>query len=226
MQKFWDKFIRWMQGFIEFWVSFKGFFLFVICFWVAFVAFMAVETSREMEKDKQERLAVLNELGEERQQREQAQIEVARLRKELELSEQTHIQREAKLEKLRETVSILTNDLVRHWNYSDAIITAYSPLDDQNGINSEGDPAITSIGMKVGYGRFAVDPERIPYGSKILIVYADGTIETGVAADTGGALRDAPHMAIDVYRDTFDQAMSFGTQPATVIWYEPQTSNE
>jgi len=104
------------------------------------------------------------------------------------------------------------------WHQVDGVITAYSPLDDANGINSEGNPNITSIGEKVGRGKFAVDPERIPYGSEILIVYEDGSVEKGIAADTGGALRNAPHIAIDVYRETFQDAMKFGKRSATVLW--------
>jgi 3D (Asp-Asp-Asp) domain-containing protein len=124
--------------------------------------------------------------------------------------------------KLRGTVSLLGKDLTSEWHFTDAVITAYSPLDDQNGINSEGDPTRTSIGMKVGQGRFAVDPDRIPYGSRMLIIYSDGSTEEGIAADTGGALRNAEHTAIDVFRKTYDQALTFGSNEATVIWQAPK----
>ena len=129
---------------------------------------------------------------------------------------------EQKVDKLRSTIGILGKELSGDWNFSDAVITAYSPLDDRNGINSEGNPQRTSIGMKVGYGKFAVDPARIPYGSRMLIIYRDGTIEEGVAADTGGALRNAKHLAIDVFRKTFNQAMAFGSNDAVVIWQAPK----
>lgn len=69
-------------------------------------------------------------------------------------------------------------------------------------------------------GKFAVDPKRIPYGSEIIITYADGSTEKGVAADTGGALRNASGIAIDVFRPTFGDAMQFGRRQATIQWRE------
>lgn len=107
------------------------------------------------------------------------------------------------------------------WKVSEAVVTAYSPLDDRNGINSQGDPTKTASGMKVGPGRFAVDPKRIPYGSEILILYKDGAVEHGIAADTGGAMRKADHIVIDVFRHSFDQAMDFGTKDSIVLWRAP-----
>lgn len=124
--------------------------------------------------------------------------------------------------KLHNTVSILAKDLSSEWHVADAVITAYSPLDDQNGLNADEEGDTTATGMKVGYGRFAVDPERIPYGSRILIVYGDGSTEEGIAADTGAALRKDSNLHIDVYRDTFGQAMKFGVCDAVVIWQAPR----
>jgi 3D (Asp-Asp-Asp) domain-containing protein len=104
------------------------------------------------------------------------------------------------------------------WHKVTGQITAYSPHDNQSGQEAEGNGNITSIGVAPGYGRFAVDPRRIPYNSKIKIVYSDGSIEEGIAADTGGALRNAPGVVIDVYRDTFAQATAFGRRNATIYW--------
>ena len=101
------------------------------------------------------------------------------------------------------------------------VVTAYSPYDDQNGLNSDGNPNSTSTGTKPGPGTIAVDPKRIPYGSQILIVYEDGSSESGIACDTGGAMRNAPELLIDVYRDTYDEAMDHGVKEALILWIQP-----
>ena len=90
-----------------------------------------------------------------------------------------------------------------------ARITMYSPLDDRNGINSEGDPNITASGMRSGPNVVAVDPRRIPYGTRLKI---EGFERTFVAGDTGGAMRNYNGIAIDVYTSSFDTAMAFGVQ--------------
>lgn len=100
-------------------------------------------------------------------------------------------------------------------------ITAYSPLDDQNGINSNGNPhPHTSTGTDPDVGTFAVNPKIIPYQSTIVIVYDDGTIETGIAKDTGGALRRKGNLQIDVFRRWYTDALRHGRKQATVLWYE------
>jgi 3D (Asp-Asp-Asp) domain-containing protein len=96
-------------------------------------------------------------------------------------------------------------------------ISAYSPYDDRNYINSDGNPNNTATGTKPKPGTFAVDPRVIPYGSKVTIVYADGTVEEGYAEDTGGAIKNN---RIDVFRYTFDTAMDFGMKDAIVMWEE------
>ena len=96
-------------------------------------------------------------------------------------------------------------------------ITAYSPYDDRNGINSDGNPDVTSVGMAPGPNVFAVDPEVIPYYSTVVIIYRDGRVITGVAGDCGGAIQGN---RIDIYRDTFEEALEHGYQEATVVWFE------
>ena len=110
------------------------------------------------------------------------------------------------------------------WKVASAVISAYSPLDDRNGINSQGDSTKTSIGLDVGEGIFAVDPAKIPYGSEIIIVHKDGTKERGIAGDTGAALRNKDVVRVDVFRRSFDEAMDYGMPEATVLWKEPDPS--
>ena len=90
-----------------------------------------------------------------------------------------------------------------------ARITMYSPHDDRNGINSEGDPNVTATGMQSGPTVAAVDPEVIPYGTRFRI---EGFDRVFVAGDTGSALRSYDGVAIDVYTESFDDAMEFGVQ--------------
>lgn len=130
------------------------------------------------------------------------------------------------LEKEKETLTeLLTVPKQDDWKVASAVISAYSPLDDRNGINSQGDPTKTSIGLDVGEGIFAVDPAKIPYGSEIIIVHKDGTKERGIAGDTGGALRNTDVIRIDVFRRSYDEAMAYGMPEATVLWKEPDPSS-
>lgn len=90
-----------------------------------------------------------------------------------------------------------------------AKVTAYSPLDDRNGINSSGNPNITATGMPVSRGVVAVDPRKIPYGTRLKI---EGFERIFVAGDTGGALRNYDGYAIDVMKPTYTEAIKFGVQ--------------
>lgn len=95
-------------------------------------------------------------------------------------------------------------------------VTAYSPYDNVSGMENDGNPNVTSTGTKPRPGTVAVDPKVIPYGSKIIIVYEDGTVEHGVAEDCGGLIKGS---IIDVFRQTYKEAVKHGRREATVIWY-------
>lgn len=103
------------------------------------------------------------------------------------------------------------------FNVNKFTISAYSPLDDRNYINSDGTPTTTSTMKYPTYGTFAVDPKVIPYGSTVVIYYPDGTMERGRAEDTGGAIKGN---RIDVFRRSFDTAINFGMKDAVVVWYK------
>lgn len=100
-------------------------------------------------------------------------------------------------------------------------ITAYSPYDNVSGIECDGNPNNTSTGTKPKPGTIAVDPKVIPYGSAILVVYDDGTIELGKAEDCGGWVK-GNH--IDVFRQTYKEADAFGVKKATVLWYKEEVT--
>lgn len=94
-----------------------------------------------------------------------------------------------------------------------AKLTAYSPLDNRDGQQAQGNPTRTSIGRRVGRNIAAADPKKLPYGTK-LEVPGYGIVEIG---DTGGALRnDDKNIRIDLYHDTYNQAMKFGVKDQEV----------
>lgn len=98
----------------------------------------------------------------------------------------------------------------------EARVTAYAPLDNQSGICAQGDPTKTSIGRMPGPDVISVDPKVIPYGSLVFIPghgYA-------VAVDTGGALRRYDGVAIDIYKDTYKDAIQWGEKYMTIYVYE------
>jgi 3D (Asp-Asp-Asp) domain-containing protein len=110
----------------------------------------------------------------------------------------------------RNTVSDLVSD-----NYTTitAIVTAYAPFDNKSGMCSDGDPTSTATGTYPKHGTLAADPERLPYGTEIYIPgYGIGTVE-----DTGGALRnDKENIRIDIYVDTYEEAIEWGRKELVV----------
>ena len=89
-----------------------------------------------------------------------------------------------------------------------ARVTAYAPLDNESGICAWGDPTVTATMTKVRRGVVAVDPEKIPYGTRL---YIPGYGEV-IAEDTGVGLKKYDGYAIDVLVDTYEEAMEWGKQ--------------
>jgi 3D (Asp-Asp-Asp) domain-containing protein len=98
----------------------------------------------------------------------------------------------------------------------DVTVSYYAPLDNKSGICANSDPFHTATGSLPGPGTFAVNPLVIPYYSDVWIIYRDGRIERGKAVDTGGLIR-ASRSKIDVYRDSYGEAMREGVKKAVVI---------
>lgn len=93
-------------------------------------------------------------------------------------------------------------------------VTAYDP----SGCIPFND-GVTSIGMPVGEGIFAVNPKVIPYGS-ILYIYGEDTVGNkisiyGIAGDTGAAMRKQPKL-IDVFIPRNKDAKEFGRKKLNV----------
>lgn len=98
-----------------------------------------------------------------------------------------------------------------------AIVTAYAPYDNKSGICNDGTPDTTATNTKPKRGTIAVDPKRIPYGTKLYIPeYGYGIVE-----DTGSALRkDKNNIRIDVYMDTYEEAIEWGKKEMIIYIIE------
>lgn len=116
-------------------------------------------------------------------------------------------------ELLEKEVKLLSK--VETTNVGKFVVTAYSPYEDFSGLNTDGNPNYTATGTTPRPGTIAVDPSVVPYGSELTIVYPDGTVEQGIAEDTGGAINGK---RLDVFRYKYDDAMRFGRREAVVVW--------
>ena len=77
---------------------------------------------------------------------------------------------------------------------------------------------ITASGAPVEEGvTCAVDPEVIPLGSEVRVLYADGTVGTFRATDTG-----VKGEWVDIYTPSYDYAVQCGLQRLTVYWTGPE----
>ena len=73
----------------------------------------------------------------------------------------------------------------------------------------------TATGTTARVGAIAVDPRVIPYGTRMFIVSADGSITYGVATaeDCGGNIKGN---RIDLFFDTYNECISFGVRSCDV----------
>lgn len=78
---------------------------------------------------------------------------------------------------------------------------------------------MTATGTSVHPGVVAVNPNIIPYGSKMYIVTSDGSgyvYGYASAEDTGGFIYMENGPLVDIYVSSYDQACSWGNRPVTV----------
>lgn len=75
----------------------------------------------------------------------------------------------------------------------------------------------TASGRKAQYGVVAVNPNVIPYGTKLYICSADGSIVYGyaVAGDTGGSLMKGS-VLVDLFYNNYQQCCWFGSKKMNV----------
>lgn len=78
--------------------------------------------------------------------------------------------------------------------------------------------SITATGATVGIGGVAVNPNQIPYGSKLYIESPDGSLAYGyaVANDTGGFAYNGSGTMIDLFYPTYGNCCEFGRRTMTV----------
>lgn len=75
----------------------------------------------------------------------------------------------------------------------------------------------TATGVTAYHGGVAINPNLIPYGSKVYVVSTDGSFVYGyaTAVDTGGALMDGSAI-VDCFYDTYDECVQFGRRDVNV----------
>ncbi|WP_148269904.1 3D domain-containing protein [Desulfitobacterium dehalogenans] len=110
------------------------------------------------------------------------------------------------------------NSFLDTWQMGVFEATAYSPLDDRNGMNSWGDGTVMSSGAStleyIDTG-ISVDSRIVPLGSKIFIKGMGWRIAT----DTGGAIKN---YKLDIPMWTFDEAIQFGRKDVIAVWPRQQ----
>lgn len=81
--------------------------------------------------------------------------------------------------------------------------------------------AVCSTGVTAGTGYIAVNPNVIPYGTKMYIVANDGSYVYGyaVAADTGSFANKNPYM-VDLYFNTKSECVKFGIRNVTIYFFD------
>lgn len=77
--------------------------------------------------------------------------------------------------------------------------------------------ALTATGVPAYHGGVAVNPNLIPYGSKLYIVSTDGSFVYGyaTAVDTGGALMDGSAI-VDCFYGSYGECVNFGRRNVNV----------
>lgn len=93
--------------------------------------------------------------------------------------------------------------------------TAYT---NENGLAGK----YTSTGMLAQVGVVAVNPNVIPYGSKLYITTPDGSYVYGyaVAGDTGGFIYSHPETIVDLFMNTAAECYAFGRRDIVVYVIE------
>lgn len=101
-----------------------------------------------------------------------------------------------------------TGEVYTYTGTLDVVATAYSHYD-------AGCDMITATGTTVRWGTIAVDPQVIPYGTRMFIVSSNGSYVYGIgtAEDCGGGIKGN---RIDLYMPTLEQCFSFGRRSCTV----------
>ena len=112
---------------------------------------------------------------------------------------------------IRDGYITLPTGEVLTYTHSDTVeATAYTHTD-------KGCDLTTATGTKVRWGTVAVDPSRIPYGTRMFIIANDGSYVYGIATaeDCGGDIRGD---RMDLYMPTYEQCREFGRRRCTLYF--------
>ncbi len=107
-------------------------------------------------------------------------------------------------------IVLASGEVLTYHRTEQFVATAYSQF-------NEGCDEITATGSHVRVGVVAVDPTKIPYGTRMFIVANDGSYIYGVgtAEDCGGAIKGN---RLDLYFDTDPECFAFGVRNCTVYF--------
>lgn len=107
-------------------------------------------------------------------------------------------------------ITLPTGEVLTYTHTDTVEATAYTHTD-------AGCDRITATGTTVHWGTVAVDPSRIPYGTRMFIVANDGSYVYGIATaeDCGGDIKGD---RMDLYMPTYEQCREFGRRRCTLYF--------
>lgn len=107
-------------------------------------------------------------------------------------------------------ITLPTGEVLTYTHTDTVEATAYTHTD-------EGCDLVTATGTNVRWGTVAVDPSRIPYGTRMFIISNDGSYVYGIATaeDCGGDIKGD---RMDLYMPTYEQCREFGRRRCTLYF--------
>ena len=107
-------------------------------------------------------------------------------------------------------ITLPTGEVLTYTHKDTVEATAYTHTD-------KGCDMTTATGTTVHWGTVAVDPSRIPYGTRMFIIANDGSYVYGIATaeDCGGDIRGD---RMDLYMPTYAQCREFGRRRCTLYF--------
>jgi len=123
----------------------------------------------------------------------------------------THMGEELDMPLIGDGVIVLpTGEVLTYTEAEDFMATAYTHTD-------AGCDTVTATGTTVRRGTVAVDPDVIPYGTRMFIITDDGSYIYGIATaeDCGGGVK-GNH--VDLYFENTDECFAFGVRNCTIYF--------
>lgn len=107
-------------------------------------------------------------------------------------------------------ITLPTGEVLTYTHSDTVEATAYTHTD-------KGCDLVTATGTTVHWGTVAVDPSRIPYGTRMFIIANDGSYVYGMATaeDCGGDIKGD---RMDLYMPTYEQCREFGRRRCTLYF--------